>query len=254
MTLEDYWVRLYGISRETIRLLSVADTAAGFGLGPDALSAFLEYEWSKVIPTVDDSMETGIQMFPGGNSGLNRMIVKTLIPEAIEGPRGMETTWKNRIDFSALDRPGQQIRIRLQSTAVRVEHPGDPSKSEFVWVTYTQNGKTYRLKARSVVMAGGGWMTKHVVRDLDADRQAAYATFCTRLTWSPTSQCATGVSYPSSTSPAATGLTALGASRKFAKWPGLGQTLPKWGLICQPCLLFLSIFRSPVYQQLSKDI
>ncbi|MDQ2944785.1 MAG: NAD(P)/FAD-dependent oxidoreductase, partial [Acidobacteriota bacterium] len=47
----------------------------------------------------------------------------------------------------------------------------------FVWVTYTNNGKLCRLKARSVVMAGGGWMTKHVVRDLDADRRSAYAQF-----------------------------------------------------------------------------
>jgi spermidine dehydrogenase len=176
MTLEDYWVRLFGISRETIRLLTASDTAAGFGLGPDALSGFLEYEWSRVIPTVDDSMETGLQMFPGGNSGLNRLMVKTLIPEAIEGPRGMETTWKNRIDFSALDRPGQQIRIRLQSTAVRVEHEGDPAKAPYVRVAYTREGKIYQLKARTVVMAGGGWMTKHVVRDLTPDRQAAYSS------------------------------------------------------------------------------
>ena len=33
------------------------------------------------------------------------------------------------------------------------------------------------LKAKTVVMAGGGWMTKHVVRDLDADRQRAYSHF-----------------------------------------------------------------------------
>jgi len=177
MTLEDYWVRLFGISRETIRLLMASETANGFGLGPDALSGFLEYEWSRIIPTVDDSMETGLQMFPGGNSGLNRLMVKTLIPEAIEGPRGMETTWKNRIDFSALDSPGQQVRIRLQSTVVRVEHEGDPGKSEHVWVTYTRDGKLYRLKAKTVVMAGGGWMTKHVVRDLTPDRHAAYSSF-----------------------------------------------------------------------------
>ena len=177
MTLEDYWVRTYGVSRETLRMLTVGDTAAGFGLGGDALSGFLEYEWSRTVPTLDDSMATGIQMFPGGNSGLNRLMVKTLIPESIEGKRGMETTWKDRIDFSALDRPGQQIRIRLRSTAVRVEHQGEPSKSEFVWVTYTSEGKIYRLKARSVVMAGGGWMTKHVVRDLDAERHAAYGSF-----------------------------------------------------------------------------
>jgi spermidine dehydrogenase len=177
MTLEDYWVRTYGISRESLRLLTVADTAAGFGLGADVLSGFLEYEWSRTLPTVDDSMETGIQMFPGGNSGLARLIVKTLIPDSIAGGRDMGTTWKNPINFAALDRPDQPIRIRLQSTAVRVEHAGEPDKAEFVWVTYSSQGKVYRLKAKTVVMAGGGWMTKHVVRDLNTERRAAYEQF-----------------------------------------------------------------------------
>jgi spermidine dehydrogenase len=42
---------------------------------------------------------------------------------------------------------------------------------------YTRNGKTYRLKARAVVMAGGGWITKHVVRDLPATDREAYDQF-----------------------------------------------------------------------------
>lgn len=176
ITLEEYYVRTLGLSRETIRMLFTSETAGGLGLGPDALSGFCEFAWSS-IPTTDDSAETGWQMFPGGNSGINRLIVKTLIPESIEGPRSMEATWKNPVNFSALDQAGQAARIRLRSTVVRVEHAGELSKSQFVWVTYSQDGKMYRLKARSVVMAGGGWMTKHVVRDLDAERRDAYAKF-----------------------------------------------------------------------------
>ncbi len=65
MTLEDYFCRTYGVSKETVRLMDAYEAAGGFGLGPDALSAYLLYEWSKIIPTVDDSMATGIQMFPG---------------------------------------------------------------------------------------------------------------------------------------------------------------------------------------------
>jgi spermidine dehydrogenase len=90
----------------------------------------------------------------------------------------MEAVWKNPIHFASLDQPGQRTRIRLRSTVVRVEHDGEPAKAAFVRVTYSQDGKLYHLKARSVVMAGGGWMTKHVVRDLDAPRREAYATFC----------------------------------------------------------------------------
>jgi spermidine dehydrogenase len=58
-----------------------------------------------------------------------------------------------------------------------VKHDGDPAKSESVTIAYSRGGKTYRVKARSVVMAGGSWTTKHVVRDLPADRKEAYAQF-----------------------------------------------------------------------------
>ncbi len=174
MTIEDYLVRTYGVSRETIRL-GTSEDAGGFGLGPDVLSAFLIYEWDKTVPTVDNSMETGIQMFPGGNAGMARLMVKTLIPAAFDGPRSMEAVWKNPIHFDALDVPGQRVRLRLNSTAVRVEHMGEPSKSEFVSIIYVKDGRPQRIKARTVVMAGGGWMTKHVVRDLDETRRNAYA-------------------------------------------------------------------------------
>jgi spermidine dehydrogenase len=177
MTIEDYLVRTYGASREAIRLFVTPETSGGFGLGPDALSAFLQYEWSKVIPTVDDSMATGLQMFPGGNSGMTRLLVKTLIPGSIEGPRTMAAVHNEAVDFAALDRPGQPVRIRLDSTAVRVEHLGEPEKSEFVSVMYLNGGQVFRVKARSVVMAGGGWMTKHVVRGLDEARRASYDQF-----------------------------------------------------------------------------
>jgi len=176
ITFEDYLMETFGLSRDTTRFWFTSENAGGFGVGPDALSGMCAYSWSS-IPTVDDSPQSGWQMFPGGNSGMIRMIVKTLIPEAIEGPRGMETTWKSPTKLEALDRKGQPVRIRLRSTAVRVEHQSEPRKSKFVWITYAQDGKTYRVKAKSVVMAGGGWMTRHVVRDLDPVRREAYAQF-----------------------------------------------------------------------------
>jgi spermidine dehydrogenase len=177
MTIEDYFMRTYGVSREAVRFFVTPETSGGFGLGPDVLSAFLQYEWSKVIPTVDDSMATGLQMFPGGNSGMTRLIVKTLIPDSIEGPRTMAAVHNNPVNFHALDRPGQPVRLRLDSTAVRVEHMGEPEKSEFVSVMYMKGGKVFRVKARTVVMAGGGWITKHVVRGLDGTRRASYDQF-----------------------------------------------------------------------------
>jgi spermidine dehydrogenase len=122
-------------------------------------------------------METGIQMFPGGNSGMIRLLIKSLIPASIEGRRTMEAVWKNPVNFAGLDQLGQRVRLRLDSTVVRVEHIGEPSKSDFVSITYLNNDRLYRVKAKTAVMAGGGWITKHVVRDLDENRRSAYEQF-----------------------------------------------------------------------------
>jgi spermidine dehydrogenase len=172
ITLEDFMMERYGISRETIRTFA-PDEGGGFGLGPDALSAYTAYAFDELGPIPDD----GTEMFPDGNSGIARLIVKTLIPDSIAGSTLLEDICRNPVNFAALDRAGAAARIRLDSTAVWVKHDGDPAKSESVTVAYTRGGKTYRVKARSVVMAGGSWTTRHIVRDLPDDRKEAYAQF-----------------------------------------------------------------------------
>jgi spermidine dehydrogenase len=116
-------------------------------------------------------------MFPDGNAGFARLIVKTLIPDAIAGPRSLEAVCRNPVDFGALDRPGQRTRIRLRSTVVWVKHEGEPARAPFVTVAYTQGDRVHRLRARTVVLAGGSWTTRHVVRDLPAAHREAYAGF-----------------------------------------------------------------------------
>ena len=51
-----------------------------------------------------------------------------------------------------------------------------PNK-ELVSIVYARAGKTFRVKARTVVMAGGGWATRHIVRDLPQAQQQAYSQF-----------------------------------------------------------------------------
>jgi spermidine dehydrogenase len=176
VTLEDYMMERHGISRETIRTFLSPGEGGGYGLGPDALSGFTAYAADMLHP-LDISDETGTQMFPDGNSGIARLITKTLIPESIAGDHSLEEVCRNAVNFAALDRAGAAARIRLDSTAVWVKHDGDSAKSAFVAVAYTRVGKTYRIRARSVVMAGGSWTTRHIVRDLPPDRVAAYRQF-----------------------------------------------------------------------------
>jgi spermidine dehydrogenase len=176
ITLENYQIERHGIRRETFRTFFSLDEGGGYGLGADALSAYTAYAADMLHP-LDISDESGQQMFPGGNGGIARLIVKTLIPEAIAGDASLEDVCRNNLNFSALDRPGAATRIRLDSTAVWVKHEGDPAKSSFVTVIYTHAGKVYRVQARSVVMAGGSWTTKNIVRDLPDEQRAAYAQF-----------------------------------------------------------------------------
>jgi spermidine dehydrogenase len=176
LTLEQYLMDEYGLSRETIRTLMTPGEGGGYGLGPDVLSAYCAYAFDE-LHCLDDSPETGWQAFPGGNAGIARHIVKRLIPDSIAGPQTLEAICRNKVQFGALDRQGQPARIRLGATVVRVEHEGEPKKSNFVRVTYTQAGKVYRLRARSAVMAGGCWTSKLVVRDLPTSHREAYDQF-----------------------------------------------------------------------------
>ncbi len=170
MTIEQHLMQRFGISRETIRTFFM-ELGSSHGAGPDVVSAYC----TKNFQRGGDTSNT--HCFPGGNAGMARHMVKTLIPQSIPGPRTLSAVCRNPVDFRALDRAGQAARIRLGATVVGVEHEGDPQKSGFVNVTYTRQGKVYRLKARSVVMAGGSWTTKHVVRDLPAAQREAYDQF-----------------------------------------------------------------------------
>ncbi len=174
ITLEDHMIERFGISRETIRTFLSPVEGGGSGLGPDALSAYADYAADLLYPLPDDDAD---QMFPGGNTGIARHMVKTLIPDAITGSDTIEGVNRGRVNFAALDRAGQPARVRLGATVVAVEYVGDPTKAEVVEVTYLRDGKLYQVRARSVVVAGGCWTAKHIVRGLPQAHREAYDQF-----------------------------------------------------------------------------
>jgi len=176
ITLEEHLMARHQISRETVRTFLSPVEGGGYGLGPDALSAYCDYAIETQFP--GDGDETlGDQMFPDGNTGFARLMVKTLIPDAFAGPRSVDAVWQNRVRFAALDRAGQGTRIRLNATVVRVVHAGDPAHAPHVVITYVKGNRLFSVKARAVVMAGGSWTTKHIVGDLPDGHRAAYAQF-----------------------------------------------------------------------------
>lgn len=176
ITLEQHYMERFGLSQETVRTFLSPVQGGGSGLGPDALSAYCDYAFEMLHPVADETGNMD-QMFPGGNATIARLMVKSLTPAAIDGPDTPEGVSRNNVNFAALDSAGTPARIRLAATAISVQHDGDAAKASTVSIVYEKGGQLYRVKARSVVMAGGSWTSKHIVKDLPVEQKQAYAQF-----------------------------------------------------------------------------
>jgi spermidine dehydrogenase len=105
--------------------------------------------------------------FPDGNATIARLLVRKLVPDAIPGGT-VEDVVTARADYSRLDRSAASVRIRLNSTAVRVRNVG-----EGVEVTYLSKGAPFTVRARNCVMACWNMMIPYLCPELPATQQAA---------------------------------------------------------------------------------
>lgn len=167
-TFKDYAEKERKWSSGLFRLM-IPELASFFGF-PDLVSAAAVYAQYGGGPRA-------LYSFRGGNSGFLRHLVKSLNPRAIRGRDNSDDIINGEINSAALDEEGSPVRIRLGATAVRVEHEGQPTNSTSARVTFTQKQKLHRLRARGVIMAGGGYITQHVVRDLPVEKREAYSKF-----------------------------------------------------------------------------
>ena len=175
ITLEEHYIRRFGLTRDFIRTFLSPDLGGGSGLGADALSAYSEYAADLLHPYEKEG--EAVQMFPGGNTTIARLLAKALIPASLDGEPTVADVTRSAVNFAALDVAESRARLRLNSTALAVSHEGDPRRAENLQIVYSQKGRLFRVRARSAVMAGGSWTTKSVVRDLPATQQNAYAQF-----------------------------------------------------------------------------
>jgi spermidine dehydrogenase len=152
-----------------------------FGVMVPELSAFFGFPETLSAGTVYSHYASQgpryIYAFPGGNSGLARYLVKDLIPPGIVGGSAQEDILNGAIVPAALDRPGQLVRLRLGATAVQVEHPGNPDSADHVAVSFIHKGQLLRVRAKGVIMASGGFVTRQIVADMPEDQRKAYSEF-----------------------------------------------------------------------------
>lgn len=80
----------------------------------------------------------------------------------------MEDVIAARVHYGALDRKGENVRLRLESTVVRVES----DRKEKTAVTYVTNGRAQRVKARDCILACYNAVIPHIFPDLPQKQKA----------------------------------------------------------------------------------
>jgi spermidine dehydrogenase len=110
--------------------------------------------------------------FPDGNASIARMLVRSLVPGALPG-HTMEDVVTSRVSYARLDDADSAIRIRLNSTAVRVKHVGDPASAKEVEVTYVRGGQARRVRARNCILACWNMMIPYLCEEMPAQQKEA---------------------------------------------------------------------------------
>jgi spermidine dehydrogenase len=149
-----------------------------FGVGIDAVSAqdawgfgFLGFAGLNLDPTPGKGMNRDVIPsaeaeqyffhFPDGNSTIARLLVRSLVPDAVPG-KSLDDVVTAKADYSKLDASGSSVRVRLNSTAVRVKHIGDPAKAKEVEITYSRFGKLYTVRAPYAVLACWNFVVPYI--------------------------------------------------------------------------------------------
>jgi spermidine dehydrogenase len=98
--------------------------------------------------------------------------VRSLIPGCIPG-HTMEDVVTARADYRRLDQPTSQVKIRLNTTAVRVRHIGAQASSKEVEVAFVREGKLQSAKAKACVLACYNSIIPHLCEDLPEPQKEA---------------------------------------------------------------------------------
>ena len=104
-----------------------------------------------------------------GNASLARLLVRSLVPEVAPGET-MDDVVLARFDYDKLDRSGQGVRIRLESTCVDVRNT-----PESVLIGYVRAGVPHRVEAKHAVLACFHMVIPHIMPELPVAQREALA-------------------------------------------------------------------------------
>ena len=112
--------------------------------------------------------------FPDGNASVARLLVRSLIPEVLPG-KTMEDVVTAKADYSKLDQSSADVKIRLNSTVVRVQHLSSSNKPEEVQVSYVRGGKLHAVTGKNCVLACYNVMIPYICPELPEKQKRALA-------------------------------------------------------------------------------
>ena len=117
--------------------------------------------------------------FPDGNASIARLLVRSLVPGAVPGST-MEDVVTARVNYARLDDAGSGVRVRLNSTAVRARHLGDPQSATGVEVTYVRGGKAHKVRAEQCVLACYNMVIPYLCPEM-SEKQKEALHYCVKI-------------------------------------------------------------------------
>jgi spermidine dehydrogenase len=112
--------------------------------------------------------------FPDGNASIARLLVRGLVPVAVPG-RTADDLVTARVDYSRLDEATASVRVRLNSTVVRVRHRGPATSASDVEVTYSRGGKLRSVRGKKCILACWGTVVPYICPELPEAQKRALA-------------------------------------------------------------------------------
>jgi spermidine dehydrogenase len=113
--------------------------------------------------------------FPDGNASIARLLVRKLIPEAVPGSSATDVVTA-KANYAKLDESKSHVRIRLNSTAVRVKHVGAAVAATDVEIAYARGGKVYTVRAGHCILACWNIVIPYICEELPAAQRDALAS------------------------------------------------------------------------------
>ena len=122
--------------------------------------------------------------FPDGGASVARLLCKKIVPRSFDGEQNQETIVTARLHYERLDEESASVRIRLNSTVVRVQHDSKPDVVNYaegglhepnalVRIAYVKDGKVHGVRAKNCVLACYNSIVRFLVPELpDVQKQS----------------------------------------------------------------------------------